>query len=143
MRDARAVGSWAKGLAYGGTVLVLVGVLGYFAVVFYGAAWLPSVRNYAVPNWILVATGLALSIRAVVRSAPRRRIPAILLGVNVGFAALFAALLYVLPALPPASGPAVGTPAPSFALADHTGKTVRLADFRGGPLLLVFYRGHW
>ena len=26
---------------------------------------------------------------------------------------------------------------------DPSGKTVRLSDFAGAPLLLVFYRGHW
>ncbi|TMA62512.1 MAG: redoxin domain-containing protein [Deltaproteobacteria bacterium] len=45
--------------------------------------------------------------------------------------------------MPPASGPPIGAPAPAFALVDQRGGTVRLEDFRGAPLLLVFYRGHW
>lgn len=34
---------------------------------------------------------------------------------------------------------AVGSPAPDFAVLDHTGRTVRLADFRGGRLVLWFF----
>jgi cytochrome oxidase Cu insertion factor (SCO1/SenC/PrrC family) len=67
----------------------------------------------------------------------------VLLALNGVVAGALAAFLYVALALPPASGPAVGAPAPTFALADQSGKTVRLEDFRGAPLLLVFYRGHW
>ena len=40
-------------------------------------------------------------------------------------------------------GLAVGDLLPDFALPDQTGTVVRLGDFRGRPLLLVFYRGHW
>jgi peroxiredoxin len=35
----------------------------------------------------------------------------------------------------------VNTPAPDFELTDTTGKTVRLSDFRGRNVLLVFNRG--
>jgi hypothetical protein len=136
-------GARARRLAVGGVALVLAGVLGYFVVVFRLAAWLPSVRNDAVPNWIIVSAGVVLSLIAVVRGAPGQRTPAVLLGVNVGLVVLFAVVLYVVPVVPAASGPAVGAAAPDFALVDHTGKTVRLADYRGAPLLLVFYRGHW
>jgi peroxiredoxin len=38
---------------------------------------------------------------------------------------------------------AEGKPAPSFALQDEHGKTVRLAQMRGGRVLLIFYRGYW
>ncbi|MDT8341024.1 MAG: thioredoxin-dependent thiol peroxidase [Longimicrobiales bacterium] len=34
---------------------------------------------------------------------------------------------------------AVGDPAPDFSLEDDTGRTVRLADFRGGKVVLYFY----
>jgi cytochrome oxidase Cu insertion factor (SCO1/SenC/PrrC family) len=124
-------------------VLVLTGVLGYFGVVLFLPTWVPFVRNHAVPNWLLVAIGLALSLLAVRRAAPGAWVPRILLGLNAGLAALFAAFLYVMLSLPVAGGPAVGVAAPAFALVDQEGRTVRLADFRGAPLLLVFYRGHW
>ena len=37
----------------------------------------------------------------------------------------------------------VGTKAPDFALRDAEGKTVRLSDFRGKPVVLVFYPLDW
>jgi cytochrome oxidase Cu insertion factor (SCO1/SenC/PrrC family) len=130
-------------MAGAGFVLVLAGVLGYFAVVLFLPAWAPFVRNHAVPNWLLVATGLGLSLVAVRRTAPGAWTPRVLLGVNASLAALFATFLYVMLSVPGASGPTVGAAAPDFALVDQTGRTVRLTDFRGSPLLLVFYRGHW
>jgi peroxiredoxin len=36
-----------------------------------------------------------------------------------------------------------GTPAPDFALPDPTGRLVRLSDFRGRPVVLVFYPLDW
>jgi peroxiredoxin len=36
---------------------------------------------------------------------------------------------------------ALNTPAPDFELTDYTGKLVRLSDFRGWNVLLVFNRG--
>jgi hypothetical protein len=123
--------------------LVLTGVLGYFVVLLLVPAWGPFVRNHAVPNWLLVAAGLGVSLRAVRHAALGAWMPRLVLGVNAALAALFAAFLYVMLSVPGASGPTLGTAAPDFALADQTGRTVRLADFRGSPLLLVFYRGHW
>jgi peroxiredoxin len=35
----------------------------------------------------------------------------------------------------------LNAPAPEFELADYTGKTNRLSDFRGQNVLLVFNRG--
>ena len=131
-----------RGLAVVSLLLVLAGVIGYFVVVFRFAAWLPSVRNDAVPNWILVALGLGLAILAI-RRAPTARTPKVLLGVDLVLAVLFAAILYVIPVVPAATGPALGAPAPDFALLDQSGNTVRLSDLRGAPVLLVFYRGHW
>lgn len=138
--DVRRPSRWL--LAATGLLLGVVGVVGYFVVALHLGAWLPSVRNDAIPNWILVGLGLALSILAVVR-ARRRLVPGLLLGLNVAVAAAFSAMLYVVSVMPPASGPSIGAPAPAFALVDQGERTVRLEDFRGAPLLLVFYRGHW
>jgi peroxiredoxin len=50
---------------------------------------------------------------------------------------------------PPMDQPAVSTPlepgveAPDFALPDPTGTPVRLSDFRGAPVVLVFYPLDW
>ncbi len=129
-------------LAAAGIALGVIGVVGYFVVAILLGARLPTVRNDALPNWVLVGLGLAFSAVAVAR-AQRRLLPLLLLGLNVSVAAAFWAVLYVVSVMPPASGPRVGAPAPAFALLDQNGQTVRLAGFRGAPLLLVFYRGHW
>lgn len=42
-----------------------------------------------------------------------------------------------------ATGLEPGTPAPDFALPDASGTTVRLSDFRGTPVALVFYPLDW
>lgn len=131
-------------LALLGLVLALAGVVGYLVVVFRLAARLPHVRNDAVPNWIIVAVGLVLSGIAVARATRGHRLgPGLLLTLTVAVTAAFAAILYVVPVVREAHGPSNGTAAPAFALADQTGTLVRLADFRGKPLLLVFYRWHW
>ncbi len=41
--------------------------------------------------------------------------------------------------IPLGSGPAVGQPAPDFSLVGLDGKTVRLSDFRGQPVVLIFF----
>jgi len=125
-----------------GLALGVAGVVSYFPVVIHFGAWLPRVRNGAVTNWLVVVLGLALAVVALVR-ARRRLVPGLLVGLTAIVAGSFAAMLYVATALPVRAGPTVGTPAPDFALVDQSGTTVRLADFRGAPLLLVFYRGHW
>jgi hypothetical protein len=130
------------GLALGGLLLVVAGVVGYFAVVLLLAGRLAAVRSGAVPNWILIAMGIGLTVLAV-RRAPNRWVPKGLLGVNVVLAGFFAHLLYVATTVPAAPGPARGALAPAFELSDQKGQVVRLSDFRGTPLLLVFYRGHW
>jgi len=138
-----------RGAAVLGLVLGLGGIFSYFLVLFRFGAWLPEVRNSALPNWALIVAGLAFSAVGARRAlaapgaARGRWLGVLLAAVNVALAAAFAWLLYVVTAVPPVAGPALGSPAPDFALVDQHGHTVRLADFRGKPLLLVFYRGHW
>src|SRR2546422_10418976 len=86
--NAHVRGSSAPRLAAAGLALGVVGVIGYFVVVFRFGAWLPSVRNNAIPNWILVALGLGLSVLALLR-AERRVVPGLLLGLNVVVTAAF------------------------------------------------------
>jgi len=129
-------------LALAGLVLGVVGVVGYFVFVIYLGPLFPGARNNALPSWLIVAAGLALSGLAVAR-ANRRLLAGVLLVLNVAVAGLFASMIYVSFRVPPAQGPKVGAPSADFALADQTGTTVQLADFKGKPLLLVFYRGHW
>jgi hypothetical protein len=138
-RESRPTRLAAAGLALG-----LTAVLGYFLVVFRLGAWLPGVRNHALPNWVVIIAGLALSVRAGTRlRAGQRLLAGLLITLNLALAGAFAALLYVMSAVPAAAGPTLGVAAPDFALSDQRGHTTRLADFRGRPLLLVFYRGYW
>jgi hypothetical protein len=136
-------------LAVLGLAVVLVGVVSYFAIVVHFGAWLPEVRNTAYPNLALVVVGLVLSVIGARRAfaAPRgtrgRRLTPALASLSVLLAAAFAWMLYVASAVPPIGGPVVGKPAPDFVAVDQSGHTIRLADFHGTPLLLVFYRGHW
>lgn len=132
--------SWP--LAVGGLLLVLAGAIGYFVAVTGLGGRLPWVRNTALPSWILIGAGLALSILALRRSQTGW-MPKLLLGVNVVLAGLFAAMIYISFVVPAGNAPALGVPAPDFALLDQHGETVRLSDLRGAPVLLVFYRGHW
>jgi len=44
---------------------------------------------------------------------------------------------------PAADAPQVGETAPDFRIVDPDGREFWLMDFRGGPVLLVFYRGMW
>jgi hypothetical protein len=136
-------------LAILGLCLGVVGIVSYFIIALHFGAWLPEVRNSAYPNLALVVVGLALSAIGARRAlaAPRqtrgRRLVAALGSLNVLLAAAFAWILYVMSAVPPVSGPTVGLPAPDLVAVDQNGHTTRLVDFRGAPLLLVFYRGHW
>ena len=127
-------------LAVGGLVLVLLGIGSYFVVALHFGAWLPEVRNSALPNWAAIAVGLALSVTAARAGGGVARV---LAGVNLLLAGWFAWVLYSMSAVPLVDGPALGAPAPDFAARDQDGKVVRLPDFHGAPLLLVFYRGHW
>jgi len=146
MFDDRATTSSSRTrlLAFCGVGLTLLGVVGYFVVVLRFGAALPQVRNDAVPNWILIEMGMVLSAFSIAAAGPGRRgLPMALTALNVLVAGAFAGLLYDFSAVPPASGPSLGIAAPSFTLLDQSRRNVSLADFRGKPLLLVFYRGHW
>ena len=138
-RRSRSLALAGLGLALG-----IAGVVGYFLFVMYLGPRFPGARNNALPAWLLVAVGLALSIMAVMRASRGRRFASsLLLLLNVAVAGAFAGLIYVAFIVPEARGPAIGSPAADFALADETGKVTQLSDFAGKPLLLVFYRGHW
>jgi hypothetical protein len=122
------------------TALTLAGIGGYFVVVQRLGGWLPGVRNHAIPNLLVVAGGVILALVAARRGRTGVRALAV---VDVLLAGRFAWMLFFGLAVPAVPGPRLGTPAPDVTLTDEQGRAVRLADFRGSPLLLVFYRGHW
>ena len=83
----------------------------------------PPVTEDAAPT----ARGRGLPLAYLVVAAV---LPLILLGV-LGLA--------LLSRLPGSGGATVGAPAPDFALADLDGNPVRLADYRGRPLIVNFW----
>jgi hypothetical protein len=128
-------------LAAVGLALGVAGVVSYFLVVFRFGAWLPGVRNHAVPNWLVLALGLAVSTLALVR-ARRRLLPAALLALNVGVAIWFAAMLYVFSAMPARSGPAIGGPRPCSRSRIRAGGPSGWRTSAGAAAARL-HRGHW
>jgi hypothetical protein len=130
-------------MAVVGLLLGLVAVLSYFLFVTpVLAPRLPWLRDVPLLNFVLVGIAVWLSWIGVRRGRWPAKLGAT---INVALAALFAYYVFGLSSgLPGAAGaPRVGQLAPDFALTDHRGRTVRLADLRGGPVVLVFYRGFW
>lgn len=121
-----------------GTVLVLTGGISYPLLL--ENAW---IRSQAIPNIVLVVIGLLLCIWAVVRRRSAWTIAGTALSGLVGVGLL--ASLFLLMNLPgPSKTWSGGESAPDFTLQNQDGQQVRLSSFRGkGPVLLVFYRGHW
>ena len=121
-----------------GSTLVLVGGISY--VIFMDVPW---IRSTAIPNAALVLIGLLLTGLAVLKKRTGFTVPNALL--SMLFGGFFLVSVYGLTVLPqPAREWNLGEPAPDFLLTNQNGETVRLSSFRGkGPVLLVFYRGHW
>ena len=103
----------------------------------------PWLRATGLPSFAVMALGIVLGFVAVRR---RRTLSArLLFGTDVSLAVLWAVVFFVLLRLPP---PAADferlAEAPDFMLPDHDGRPVALREARAkGPVLLVFYRGHW
>jgi hypothetical protein len=144
LSDATTERTRALGPALLGLALVALGTVGYFVGVIELGAWLPDLRNRAIPSWCLITAGLLLSLVAVNRASRGRKLVAVVvLGLSVALTGLWATMLYVRFVVPATPGPAIGVRSADFALPDPRGRVVHLADFAGKPLLLVFYRGHW
>jgi len=100
-------------------------------------------RSTGLPAFVLMGLGAGLGILAAKRD---RRVWVRLIGVlNLGLLGLFAVGFFWLAALPlPADPAAALTTAPDFTLRDQRNRLVSLRDETAkGPVLLVFYRGHW
>ncbi len=123
-------------LAFLGIVVTLGGALSYFALV--QVPWFRS----GWPNLVIIVVGTGLGIYAATRGTV---LPKVLAGFDVVLLLLFVFALTVAFRLPAATAaPQTAALAPDFSLPDHTGTLLGLGSFRGkGPVLLVFYRGHW
>lgn len=117
--------------------LILASIAGYF--------WLidvPSIRSSAGPVWValVVATGLA----AYCWPRDTRKRTRIAAGGVFGFAAFAIWAFFVAARLPSVSAPAIGQSAPAAEFVAVDGQKTTVAEaVQAGPLLLVFYRGHW
>ncbi len=103
----------------------------------------PVLRSSGLPAFFLMALGTGMAIFAARKN--RRIWTKAVAGFNAAILALFAWFFFVGAKVPEAA--AVTTclsQAPQFTLPDHTGQQVSLGDaLSTGPVLLVFYRGHW
>lgn len=128
-----------KHFAWLGVAVAVAGLVSYFTL----AVKVPALRDVPVLNIGLVLAGVSLSAVALVRR--RSWWSALGLAVSVLAAAALLGYVFVLSEQLPGAerAVAVGSPAPAFELADQDGAPVRLADFSGRPLVVVFYRGFW
>lgn len=124
-------------------LVVAAGAASYMALL-----EVPSIRRYAIPNLLLMIAGCLIALRTATK---RPRWPGVLASLaTVGVTLFFFASTYLLFALPQPQQKqietiaAVDADAPAFVLPDQDGDSVAIADYWGkGPVLLVFYRGHW
>ena len=101
----------------------------------------PLLRSSGLTAWLLLGAALLLSFSAA--RVDRRRWVRGVAGVQLAALALFAWLFFGFSRLP-ATRAVELTRAPDFTLPDHLGRPVHLADeLAKGPVLLVFFRGHW
>lgn len=118
-------------------LLALAGPLAYL--------WMidsPFIRSSGSPAILLITAALAVALPAARRA--RRLRDKFLLGGTVAIATMFFTGFFYLYRLPPPAAAIPATNAPDFTLEDQTGRPVTLsAEYARGPVLLVFYRGHW
>ncbi len=134
-------------LTWIGPLVAFAGVVSYFEVF----ARFPPLRDFPWVNLPLTLLGLALSALGLWRASRAAEVyrGKVLGSLGFAFSLLLAAALvwyvfsftYTVP--PPTEATLALVDAPDFALAASTGDTVRLSDFRGRKVVLVFYRGFW
>lgn len=122
--------------AWGGLVLTLLGPFVYGAAMGY-----PMLRATGLPAWLLMGAGLAMCVQTA--RLAHRRTPWVLAGVSGALLGLFVYAFFFMAALPESKAAEVKR-APDFTLNDHAGRPFHLSEeLTKGPILLVFYRGHW
>lgn len=101
-----------------------------------------TMRSTGAPSFGLMSVALVLGLYGA--WLDRRIRVRLLCVVNIILFALFIYMFFGLATLPKAHVLAQLETAPDFTLPDHTGQPVSLSEARAaGPVLLVFYRGHW
>ncbi|MFN7967596.1 MAG: hypothetical protein U0V87_18125 [Acidobacteriota bacterium] len=123
--------------AIAGLFLSLGSFLVYLALI--ENVWQHETGAYALAYAAFGALGGLIGIIGSKRWSPR----------IIGLLAVLVSLAFVyvfFPAskIPDLAGIAVGESAPPFSLVDQRGAETSLTDaLKRGPVLLVFYRGHW
>lgn len=110
--------------------------------------WLPlALRDRPWPLEAIAIAGAVVTVACAWRALRARRARVLAIGCaafslasSVCLVVVARHTLHQLPA--PARGLELGA-AVDFTLPDDTGRPVRLASLRGGPMLLYFYRGGW
>jgi hypothetical protein len=126
-------------LAWFGALLSVAALISYFAFF----ARFPFLRDTAWLNLLGVAVGLGLSLWAFSRKRSLWSAAGLVLSMACA-TALIGYVHFLSNQLPDAGlALSVGEVAPAFELLDQHGETVRLADFAGSSVALVFYRGFW
>lgn len=104
-----------------------------------------DVRLFAItglPAFALMGGGAALGIMAARRDA--RKMAWFAPIISLALLAFFAAGFVLLPRLPRAEAASSAAMATDFTLPDQASRPVSLSQtLNKGPVLLVFYRGHW
>lgn len=121
-----------------GMLVTAVGGVSYFLL-----TDIPFIRNTAAPNIVLVVVGMAMAGWGVVKRRSKGTIISAGVSAFVGLGLIGS--LTVLMKLPPAEAMArTADTLPDFTLPNQDGVPVTLSSYKGkGPVLLVFYRGHW
>ena len=108
--------------------------------------WFHWIRRVALAGrriyaFALIGVGMGLAVAALAVG------PGLAGGILAGLTLVLGALWFGLAAISKQSrqapAVAVGDAVPDFTAPDEHGEPVRLADLRGQPLLLKFFRGHW
>ncbi len=130
-----------------GPLVAFAAVVSYFEVF----ARFATLRDFPWVNLPLVVLGAVLSALGVKRAlagSPALRAK-VLAAAGLAFSVLLVAafvayVFWITYFLPPPTEVALGlAEAPDFTLTSSTGETVRLSDFAGRRVALVFYRGFW
>lgn len=104
---------------------------------------IPLIRSSGLPAFLLMGAGVGYSVW-LARGEKRNWVRSIA-GVNTTLLAVFMFVFFWLWALPrPAEAATALAVAPDFKLKDDRNRTLSLSDtLANGPVLLVFFRGHW
>lgn len=129
-----------------GVLLALVGLLTYLYSIRF-----PALRDFPWVNLPLVMAGVIVSVAGFWQAVRRPSIyrgkilGGLGLALSVAIAVYFNYSAFFLTAQVPAptSASLALTVAPDFTLMNQWGQPVRLSQYRGTKVVLIFYRGYW